>query len=74
MGGFLEERCGKFPNWRCTKFNSYLVLQLPDSLRFIVFKPREQSNLYHVNLTGVKTQQENKHEREAREKGILGWS
>ena len=51
----LEERCVKFKNWKCSKFGSYMVIKLPGSLRFIIFKPKNESSLSHINLTGVKS-------------------
>ena len=41
-------------NWSCSRFSTYLVIKLPGSLRLIIFKPRESSSMFHVNVTGIK--------------------
>ena len=50
----LQEKCLNEKHWHCRKFNSYLVIRPQDSIRFIIFKPRTNSMVNHINLTGIR--------------------
>ena len=50
----LSHRC-KTKSWFCQKYNSYIVIKPKESLRFIIFNSQLQSQITHINLTGVRT-------------------